>query len=72
MNTNIKSREAKLRRTLKKSGHTLLKGPPANSFARKYYGPGYMIARDQTVVLGCIGRAYSASLEKAESMAADL
>lgn len=72
MNTNIKSREAKLRRLLKKSGHTLLKGPPTNSFERKYYGPGYMIARGQTVVLGCIGRPYSASLDDAELMAADL
>ena len=72
MNDNTKSREAKLRRDLNKSGHRLLKGPPANSFERKYYGPGYMIAKGQTVVLGFIGRAYSATLEDAESLASSL
>lgn len=71
-NTN-RNREDRLRRTLAKSDYRLVKGPPANSYERKNYGVGYMVVdRNNTVVEGCIGRAYSSSLDEVAAFAADL
>lgn len=54
--------EAYIRRTLSKHGYVLNKTPPRH-WTRKYYGVGYMVSRDNTVVIGCFFRAFDATLE---------
>jgi hypothetical protein len=63
---SIKVREDRARRALIKHDHKLCK-TPARSWLRAYYGPGYEIVNAyNTVVLGCIHRNYSATLEDVE------
>ncbi|RUW58361.1 hypothetical protein EOA16_28030 [Mesorhizobium sp. M7A.F.Ca.US.008.03.1.1] len=66
-----KSREDNARRRLSKHGFRLRK-TPARSWLRAYYGPGYMITENNTVVRGCHGREYTDTLADVESYVADL
>lgn len=68
--TTEKSRENRARTALAKRGFYLRK-TPARSWLRAYYGPGYMVLNCGTVVLGCAGREYTATLEDVEAFLAD-
>ncbi len=64
-----KIREDRIRRLLIKNGYRLYK-TPARSWLRQYYGPGYMIVDERnTIVSGCAGREYSATLDDVEAFA---
>ena len=68
MNTKLKSREDRLRRTLSKFGHRLSKTPARSSLRRKH-GVGYQVTKGRYIVLGCGSRPFMATLEKAEAFA---
>jgi hypothetical protein len=65
---SIKIREDRIRRRLAKFGYHLNK-TPSRSWLRKHHGPGYTVTRDNTVVLGCEGREFSAKLDEVETFA---
>jgi hypothetical protein len=62
---SLKSREDRVRRELKELGYRLHK-TPARSRSRKYYGVGYQISRDYSLVDGCSHRLYEMTLEDVE------
>jgi hypothetical protein len=63
-----KVREDRVRRMLAKKGFRLEK-TPARSWLRAHYEPGYMICEGNTVISGCLGRAYTDTLEQVEAFA---
>ena len=66
-----KNREKQARGLLAMYGYVLKKSP-ANSWERKYYGPGYMILENNTVKWGCYNRQWDMSLEDVEYIISDL
>jgi len=67
MDDNESARERRLRRRYKKAGLRLEK-TPGRHWTRAYYGPGYQIVENNTVIWGCGGREYEGSLTGAEEM----
>jgi len=63
--------EAYIRRTLSKHGYRLHK-TPSRHWTRKYYDVGYMVSRDNTVVIGCFSREYQASIGDVISLMREL
>ena len=68
---NLSTREAAIRRSLKKQGYSLHK-TPARSKEREWYGVGYMIVDGcrNTIVLGATHHAYDGTLDEVETFAA--
>jgi hypothetical protein len=67
--STVKVREDRVRRQLIKDGFRLRK-MPARSWLRRYYPVGYVIYSSRgNPVLGCCGRAYTATLEEVETFA---
>ncbi len=60
-----KTREDRCRRRLARRGLQLTK-TPSRSWLRAYYGPGYMVCKNNTVVYGCYHREYDLTLEEVE------
>lgn len=68
----IASHEARIRRSVARAGHRLVK-TPSRHWTRPIYGSGYMVIdRTNTVVLGSARREYDATLAEAEEFAASL
>jgi hypothetical protein len=67
MQHELAARERRLRYVLEKSGHKLHK-TPARSWRRAYYGVGYDVSCDNTLVFGCWHQRYQATLEECEEM----
>lgn len=69
--TDISTREATARRSLKKAGYSMRK-TPARSKEREFHGVGYMVVEDERnmVVLGSTHHAYDGTLEDVEAFAA--
>lgn len=66
-----KSREDRVRRTLRKMGFRLNKSP-TRAWERTYCGPGYMILDNRNyVVAGCCNRQYEMTLSEVEEFASD-
>jgi hypothetical protein len=68
--TSDKTRENRARRMLAKFGFQLKKSP-TRSWERQYYGPGYMILRNNWVKWGCSNRQWDMTLDEVEAIAAD-
>lgn len=54
--------EAYIRRTLSKHGYVLNK-TPSRHWSREYYGVGYMVSKDNIVIIGRMSRAFDATIE---------
>jgi hypothetical protein len=66
MTDTEKTREARIRRQLRRHGFILQK-TPARSWLRAYYGAGYMITDDRNCVrCGARPHEYSATLDEVE------
>jgi hypothetical protein len=68
---SIRVREDRARRALVKYDYRLYK-TPARSWLRSHHSPGYIIVRNNTVVLGARSREYEATLEDVEAFVAEL
>ena len=71
MSLQIVNRERRLRRKLAQLGFRLHK-TPARSWLRAYYGSGFMVTDNNTVVFGCFQREYDVSIEDVEEWADEL
>ena len=70
-NDNLRGREDRARRELRRNGYRLRK-TPSRSWERKYYGPGYCIVDSyNTVVEGAFSRVYDSTIERVEWFAFD-
>lgn len=65
-----KIREDRARRLLIKHGYRLKKSP-SRAWERQYYGPGYMILRDNLVQWGCYSRQWDLTLDEVEKIISD-